>query len=696
MTAIWRAAVAILFLAGIILVGMVGTTASMSAIWPAYGLVGLAGALSIGLIFRSPGFALPRGAVLAVVALSAYVLARGATSPVAYFAREDRAVLAAAFLAYGLFLVAFDSASWRNRLFDAIALLAALHLATVLARGIWPEARLFFSEGDEPTARAAGLFADPDHLAGFLALLTPLWLAGALVGRRSRAVRGALAALSGLSAAFVCLSASAPALVALIGGVGVLGVLTLSLARPRLDAAAQAPVRRLAPFAGAILALLLVALAPTLPGWIRHSLLGKGGELALPEVWRAGGEQFLVSPVFGTGSRTSIVEGRLFRSAQLDPGPVEPGFLHNEFLQMAADYGLVGLGLALLVLVLHFAGGLRFVRSYASFPARPGERLPKSDHLAQVLGALGALVALAGFGSFEFALHLPVFAVVAALLLAVLAVPDPMARVLQPPRDPLVPGGAWHFSQRLLLFGAGLATALVAVVHTQSEYHGERARRLLATEPAGFQLHRHLRAALALDPQNPWLALLAAEAQLAGLHPDLPEPARRQALEQADRHFAEARRLDPRDVFAAIRHARVLDLLDRPEEALARLEEARRFAPHYGNVALAQGELHLRHGRIDEAERAFAEAARAHAFRDPRAAERGLAEAAEWRRLARAEGRNEAPFARGIDSGEKIPESTERDRSRRPAPAVVEQREVAGPSPQGAVSPENAPESPDR
>ncbi|HRQ90938.1 MAG TPA: hypothetical protein PLA50_19270, partial [Bacteroidia bacterium] len=70
------------------------------------------------------------------------------------------------------------------------------------------------------------------------------------------------------------------------------------------------------------------------------------------------------------------------------------------------------------------------VRGYSKVAPAPGQSVPRSDHLALVLGAMASLGALCVVAGFDFVLHLPVFAVVAALLLGVLAAPDPMAAAL--------------------------------------------------------------------------------------------------------------------------------------------------------------------------------------------------------------------------------------------------------------------------
>ncbi len=677
----WRVAVIVMFLAGIVLTGLGGTAASMTFLWPAYGFLGLAAVLSIGLVFEKASFALPRWSVLVALALAGYLLARAAHSPVAYFAREDAGLFVAAFLVYGLFLHLLDSAKWRRCFVDVLALLVLLNLGFALVQKLHSPT-LWLVPGYERTiaSRAGGIFNHPDHFAGFLAMLMPLWLATAAYSRRPPLVRCVMGALGALSAAVVLGTGCATAILTLIAGTGAFAVLSGVILHRQATPQVKRGILLASTGAAVVLALSLAVASGPISRVLDRSLLSKGGDLALPQVWKAGWEQAMESPALGTGSRTSYIYGRLHRSPSLDAAAEEPEFVHNEYLQMLADYGLTGLGLLLLVLALHAAGGFRFVRAYANFGAPAGRRLPSSDHLAHVLGAMSSLGALALLAAFDFVLHLPIFAVVAAAFLAVLAAPDPMAAALKPATSArrlpsILPGGWLRFGQRSLVFGGGLAMSLLCAILSQSEYHYEMARRHFEEDRTGFQHLRHLHSVRALDPKNPFAFTLSAHAQVAGILPEMPGPARRQALEQADAYFARARSLYPQDIFSAIGHAAVLEELERSDEALERLREARRYAPLYGNLMLAEAECHLRHGRILEAEHTFAEAMNAAAFRDTAAAQRGLMTVTEWKLIA---GQRTTPAPPPAGPGE----------SRSLPGAKVVERDLAGQAPPPATGTE--------
>lgn len=677
----WHVVVVMVFLAGVLLTGTVGTSASTTFLWPACGILGLAAVLSVGLLFQRTSFTLPKWSTVALLAFGGYLLVRAAGSPVSYFAREDAALLVTAFLVYGLFLLLLATTEWRRRFVDLLAALVLLNLGFALVQTLFLPT-LWLVPGYERTFpdRAGGLFNHPDHYAGFLAMLTPLWLATALFSRRERVARIGAAALALISVLAVAASGSAPAILALGIGLAAFVLLASIVVGRRLSPERRKRIYRRGVFSLLAAAIAVLAASGPLSRAVDRHLLSKNSALSLPLVWKAGWEQAMEAPLLGTGSRTSHIYGRLFRPEALGTSPTEPEFVHNEFLQLFADYGLVGALLLLLVLGLHLANGFRFVRAYAGFGRTSGRLLPQSDHLALVLGAMATLAALASLAAFDFVLHLPAYIAVAAALLAALAVPDPMAAALKPaPLARILPGGGWLFAQRALVFGLGIAMTALASVFSRSEFHYEMARHAFEENPTGFQHLPHLKAARTLDPKNPWAATLSAHAQVAGILPEMPEPARRQALEQADAYFSHARRLYPQDIFAAIGHAAVLDELGRSAEALDRLREAREFAPNYGNLMLAEAELHLRHGRISDSERTFAEALGASAFRDAQAAQRGLMTVAEWKLIAEQNGLDwrtppdpveSEPLLAGPGGYRSLPE------------AKVAERDLAGQSPE--------------
>ena len=665
MKASWRFFVVTIFFAGFLVTGLMGTSTSMSFIWPGYTLLGLAGAVAIGLMWKDVSFSLPKWTTLAILAFATYLLARACDSPVGYFAREDAALVIASFLCYALFLSVVTMQRWRQGLIYCLAALVIVNLGYAVCQKLFNPA-MWLIPGYERTMpdRVGGLFNHPEHFAAFIAVTTPLWLSIATFGRHERVVRMAWWGLAGLCALTVLMTGSAIALLTLAAGVVAYGVMAGIIVWPNLSTRGNSR---------AIVAVVALAIAVasglTLKTFFAaddsQSGVAAGTRGNLLPIWEAGAKQIGQAPIFGTGSRTSYIYERSFRSDELGVGVGEPEFIHNEFLQIVADYGLVGFLMLSGVLILHFANGLSFVKAYVGFRPAPGRAAPQSNHLGLALGSVATLTAIATLSLFDFVMHLPVFAIMAAVLLAVLAAPDPMATALKKKEDTLVPGGALMFANRAIAFGCGIAMLAFGVTFTRSEYKYELARLAFEADSSNFNQFRYLKSARELDPNNPYAYTLSAHAQVAGITSDMPPQARKQALETADRYFSHARRLYPQDVFAAVGHAAVLDELGWRDRARRRLQEAREQAPLYGNLLLAEAEHYLRHGQISEAEESFQLAAEANAFRDTTAAREGLRTISEWKLIAR---------QNGLPVGDPMPPIDQR----LVRDAKVEERVVAG------------------
>ncbi len=660
MKASWRFFVVTIFLAGFLVTGLMGTSTSMSFIWPGYTLLGLAGAVAIGLLWKDVGFSMPKWTTFLIFGFAGYLIIRACDSPVDYFAREDAALVIAAFLCYALFLSVVTVQRWRQALVYSLAALVIVNLGYAICQSLFNPA-MWLIPGYERTVpeQVGGLFNHPEHFTAFIAVTTPLWLSIAAFGRHERVVKTAWGGLAALCIVTVLLTGNVIGLLTLGSGIVVFCAMGGMIIWPNLSAQGKGRVLAAAGAAAVVaasgLTLKAVFAGKDLEGGVSVSTRGD-----LLPIWEAGVKQASQAPVFGTGSRTSYLYGRSFRSESLDVGVTEPEFVHNEFLQMFADYGVVGLFFLLAVLMFHFMNGFGFVRAYVGFRPPPGRVAPQSDHLGLALGALAALSAMVFLSMFDFAMHLPIFAIMAAVLMAVLAVPDPMASALKNDRKYLVPGGPLMFANRAVAFGCGIAMMLFGATFSRSEFNYELARLAFEADSSNFKQFRHLKAARELDPKNPFAFSLSAHAQVAGITPDLKPQVRKHVLESADRYFSHARTLYPQDIFAAVGHAAVLDELGWKDRAGRLLQEAREQAPLYGNLMLAEAEHYLRHGQIHEAEESFRAAEVAPAFRDATAAREGLRAISEWRTIAMQNGlpvgNPEAPIDQRIVREAKVEE----------------------------------------
>lgn len=140
--------------------------------------------------------------------------------------------------------------------------------------------------------------------------------------------------------------------------------------------------------------------------------LDDGGRMGLQQL---AFEIFQESPVFGMGARSysylSLKNWDVERRPLYDR---PPEFVHNEYLQALSDYGLVGLLIVMLLILVHAILG--------SYHALSSEELGGERELSLMqLGAIGGFIAVLAQCFFSFLLHTPSCMVLVGLLAGILA-----------------------------------------------------------------------------------------------------------------------------------------------------------------------------------------------------------------------------------------------------------------------------------
>ncbi len=344
---------------------------------------------------RSPGWWLGGVGVLVV----GWFAVRAWLSPVADYGMMDLLLLGAVI---GGFVVmrAMQASAVAERVFLwglGILLLAS---TVVLVRQVWEPA---FTPGVvERFANPSGFFGHYNYSANFLIGASCLMGGAALFGSRyhrlERAMWGGMA-VAGSGAIYftgsrggqvgAAVAVAAFVVMALIGG-------------KRRGAGWFAPGVIALPFLG----ILLVAFL--LKGWSRSQEmrnLGTGVEVVMDNTIRLQLIGIAVScvgkhPWAGGGSRSFSWECNQFWELDTHgPGGSRPEQVHNEILQAAADYGLIGA--ALLVLLV----GTVVVKAVVR--AMFGERLPGvSNEDAWRVGGLAGLLGILVQSNFSFVFHL--------------------------------------------------------------------------------------------------------------------------------------------------------------------------------------------------------------------------------------------------------------------------------------------------
>ncbi|HRJ70610.1 MAG TPA: O-antigen ligase family protein [Terrimicrobiaceae bacterium] len=127
--------------------------------------------------------------------------------------------------------------------------------------------------------------------------------------------------------------------------------------------------------------------------------------------------QFQLEPLLGTGAGSFLYFGRKFREMAAFSDDI---FAHNDWMQLAGDFGLPAAGLLAIVLALHLSSGIngliQVVRQRVATNSRP-----QSHAAALQIGALAATAMFVVHSFFDFNMQVPANALLAAACLGMLA-----------------------------------------------------------------------------------------------------------------------------------------------------------------------------------------------------------------------------------------------------------------------------------
>lgn len=392
--------------------------------------------------------------LLALAALATGWFAwRAWVSPVAEAGQADLLLLCAAVGSFTGIRAINGHAAAERVLYWGIALL--------LGASVWVVVRQVMDPSFTPVfgARAAenmvsGFFAHYNYAANYLIASSLLLGGAALFGRHAAATRVLWGLLAVAGLAGVYFTKSRGGILGAAAGCGVLAAVALIIAK-----------RRSAKwFAPAVVAVPLVAMgvaAFLIFGWEQRSggdtakLLDNDIRLYLLGIALA---CIGLHPLAGGGSRSFSWECyRFFEPQAQRSGGARPEQVHNELMQAASDYGLVGGGLLIgLMGTLALAAILRIF-----FENRPRETDARD---AWRVGALAALAGVLVQSCFSFVFHLIPGVILLGICLGMLSRAEPG------------PSGLRTLGTRILLTLAALGCALMLL---PAGWKGARATRAL-------------------------------------------------------------------------------------------------------------------------------------------------------------------------------------------------------------------------
>jgi O-antigen ligase len=503
-------------------------------------------------------------AILTVLATFGWLFARQFFSPDLAAARQQEFLLLAGCSA---FFATASLASWKAR---------TLFLLLVLATGLgqWavsffdllnPEARVFpwasetlrgwYEARIMQAATKPGFYMNVNHLAWLLnacALISlgfgfwsrwPLWvrLLFVLLGLLFFGACGQTASRAGVFAGFCGLAAF---------GVlsGILFLRKISWARIAVAFASAA----------VFAALVLGVIREFEDNTRLQSRLEQTDTFQYREaLWRGAIRQWQISPLFGTGAGTYESYFRRHREPGMDG--TDAFFAHNDWLQLAAEYGVIAFLLTSfsgVFLILSGAGA-----SLARSAGMSSKALPFGLDMAVLTGGVGALVAFAAHGFFDFNMQIPANAVLAMALAGMMLVPRgelPVEKTRWGLAGGIVVSFCAMVGAAFLLFGL-LRIApgeLMQLRGSNALARGEVTKAYQAARDATLS-----------DPENARAWQLFGDASLArSLYP-MPPDSRELLLRQAYASFQRAALLNPGERMQWIRAGESAARLYRPTEA---------------------------------------------------------------------------------------------------------------------------------
>jgi len=584
---------------------------------PAYALLALAGLLCVK-EFRRESQRPSSACLIVTVVFFAYMMVRAAWSPWDYLWWQDFYQMLACLIVYGI-CTCFVS-GLQPRLAIVVVLL-------VLSVGEFFVGLRQFRYGDnwmpfgflrpDSGLRASGTLISSIHFGGFLEATGAFALALACWSRWNAGLRFAAGyaalmcyggvAISGSRGAWVStlVSLAAFALLslyavrkarpnwlawvvtvgAMVGALFIAGGVALMLRSPllqqRMDALKQQDIR--------VMSLLL------------SDGTREGKDQPHTDVriynWRAALDHFRVSPVFGTGAGTHIYYGRLFRRPQIQSDPIHA---HSDYLELLAEYGIVGAcGMGLFLLV-HLGHGLRRYAHVLRTEMRDLSEYEtaRNDDMALLIGALSAVAAYLAHSVVDFNLHIPGNAMTFAVIFAILAAPATHERTAR-----TFPETAWRFAVPAL----GVWMAVVVVRLYLGEYWCEEARKALRDRRLTEALTLAQRA-IKHEERNWELWFHLGETYRLLSRAAVLAPDRQSHQANALAAYDRALGIFPFDEHVLVRRAQVLDELGRFAEAKAGYLKAIEHDPQLGVLHAYYAQHLFRMGRHEEAREEFQKA----------------------------------------------------------------------------------------
>jgi O-antigen ligase len=506
-----------------------------------------------------------------VLAFAVYAVARYLTADIEYVARlEMIQVVVYAFLFFAIVNNLYRQESVQIVSYTMIFL--AVGISSYAVAQLLTHSNHVWNLISPYPGRASGTYISPNNLAGFLEMLLPLAVTYLLAGRMSVVLRILLGYAALIMAAGLAVTFSRGGWVAAATGLLALLLILAGHRNHRWRA-----LLLLFVLLGAGTAFVTHYLSKTAGYRQRVEEAKSGNNLNLEVrfvIWRAAERMWLDHFWWGVGPAHYDYRFREYRPENVQ---MRPDRVHNDYLNLLADWGAAG-GIIVLAGAAIFVAGLAKTWRHV----RRSERdfgSGQSNRFAFFLGAATGLLALALHSVADFNLHIPANALVGVTLLALLSSNLRFATE------------RYWFNARLpvkMLLTAALAGGVVY-------FTGQEWRR----SHEAFWLTRAERFPDYFSPQHT-AALkraFAAEPMNFETADDIGEAYRVESFDGGDNYadqaetamqwYARARNLDRYDAYSYLRHGMCLDWLGHHDQAGPYFSQAEALDPNgYYTVAI--------------------------------------------------------------------------------------------------------------
>jgi len=350
---------------------------------------------------------------LAILA-TCYFITRAYFSPVADLGMEDLMLILPAGLLYfiaGYRVRGKSGAKLRQGLAWVVILLLLCHLTSSVYQLQGEEgfslARYFTSTVRSSEGSVTGMYGYYGSFANFAVIAGMLCLSLGVWGRMKISLRACLFLLGLVALGLAVWSQSRSAALSLVVALAVFGVLlAVSLSAQREKVKHRGRVL--------LLVLGVAGLALSVAGgmWVfgERSGSASGADVVFASAartlyWSMATEQWVDYPLVGAGSRSFSYESFRYWSPNMPSSASNPEFVHNEYLQLLADYGLVGLLLILGLLGFHLYLGGKQLRELSDKVGEDGWARG-SNAMALTIAGMCGIVAMSVHITLDFRTHL--------------------------------------------------------------------------------------------------------------------------------------------------------------------------------------------------------------------------------------------------------------------------------------------------